>query len=87
MCLRMAHEAESRVNVHGRRLPRSSLTRANRCRIAWPAQSVFSIDRRAVRRRSSWEGKAELLRLKQDIPLTEAEAAAVEDGVTFGLTP
>jgi integrase len=28
------------------------------------------------------EGKAGLLRLKQDIPLTEAEAAAVEDGVT-----
>src|SRR5882762_6116718 len=28
------------------------------------------------------EGKAGLLRLKQDIPLTDAEAAAVEDGVT-----
>jgi hypothetical protein len=28
------------------------------------------------------EGKAGLLRLKQEIPLTDAEAAAVEDGVT-----
>jgi len=28
------------------------------------------------------EGKPGLLRLKQDIPLTEAEAAAVQDGVT-----
>jgi hypothetical protein len=28
------------------------------------------------------EGKAGLLRLKQDVPLTEAETSAVDDGVT-----
>jgi hypothetical protein len=28
------------------------------------------------------EGKTGLLRLKQDIPLTDAEAAAIDDGVT-----
>ena len=28
------------------------------------------------------EGKGGLLRLKQEIPLTEAEVAAVDDGVT-----
>ena len=49
--------------------------------IVWPAPSATSICRRSLTPSLLMEGKTHLLRLLQEIPLGEAEQAAVEDGV------
>ena len=51
-------------------------------RIVWHVPGVLSTARRAVLPALFLEGKQNLFRLRQDIPLTDAEANAIDDGVT-----
>jgi len=51
-------------------------------RTGWPVQNVRSTSQRNLQRQLLLEGKSNLLRMRQEIPLSEAELAALDDGVS-----